>query len=89
VAHPSGPLLHAAATTDLFLVIGVADSIVCSAHVVIDAGGEGKREYLDVSGQLLAAWRIRRLGEKVCTETKLYLVLGRKGRRVVWISSRI
>jgi hypothetical protein len=25
-------------------VIGVADSIVCGAHVVLDAGGEGKRE---------------------------------------------
>ncbi|XP_047056099.1 uncharacterized protein LOC124662287 [Lolium rigidum] len=49
---------------DLLLIIGVADSIVCGARVVIDAGGEGKREYLDTGGRLLAAWRIRRLREK-------------------------
>jgi hypothetical protein len=49
---------------DLLLIIGVADSIVCGARVVIDAGGEGKREYLDAGGRLLAAWRIRRLREK-------------------------
>jgi hypothetical protein len=43
------------------LIIGVADSIVCGARVVIDAGGEGKREYVDAGGRLLAAWRIPRL----------------------------
>jgi sorbitol-specific phosphotransferase system component IIC len=39
VVHPRGSLLPTAAATDLFLVIGVADSIVYGASVVIDAGG--------------------------------------------------
>jgi hypothetical protein len=88
-AHACGPLLPAAAATYLFLVIGFADSIVCGARVVIDAGGKGKREYLDVSGQLLAAWITRRLVEKVRTKNKLYLGVARKSCRVIWISSRI
>jgi hypothetical protein len=89
VVHPHGSLLLAAAAMDLLLIIGVADSIVCGARVVIGAGGEGKREYLDAGGRLLAAWRIRRLREKVRTETELYLGLGRKNCRVVWICNRI
>jgi sorbitol-specific phosphotransferase system component IIC len=39
VVHPYGSLLPTAASTDLFLVIGVADSIVYGGSVVIDAGG--------------------------------------------------
>jgi hypothetical protein len=62
VVHPRGSLLLAAAAMDLLLIISVADLIVCGARVVIDAGGEGKREYLDAGGRLLAAWRIERKG---------------------------
>jgi hypothetical protein len=68
MVHSRGSLLPVRLPRISFWSSGVADSIVCGVRVLIDAGGEGKWEYLDNGGQLLAVWRIRRLGEKIRTK---------------------